>query len=204
MSAERVETTPELRGARGTRATAELLSALVEADDAYTAAHSRHVVALAVQIAGRLGLDAAAVRRVELGALLHDIGKLAVPDAILNKPGRLTAAEWAIMREHTAVGARMLATAGPDLAPIAPIVRASHERFDGRGYPDGLAGAQIPVESRVIACCDAFSAMTTDRPYRSAMSVEAARAELIANSGTQFDPLVVAAVIEATAEPLAA
>jgi putative nucleotidyltransferase with HDIG domain len=175
--------------------TAQLLADIVEADDAYTAEHSRHVVELSLQVADVLGLGAATRRRVELGALLHDVGKLAIPDAILSKPGRLTETEWTIMKQHTIVGSRMLAAAGAELAEIAPIVRASHERFDGRGYPDGLAGAEIPIESRIVACCDAFSAMTTDRPYRKAMSVADAVAELRGGAGTQFDANVVDALV---------
>lgn len=185
---------PSLAGGTA-RGTAKLLADVVEADDAYTAQHSRHVVDLAVEVAGRLGLDAAARRRVELGALLHDVGKLAVPDAILNKRGPLDQVEWTIMKQHTAVGARMLLAAGPELAEIAPIVRASHERLDGRGYPDGLADEAIPVEARIVSCCDAFSAMTTDRPYRAAMPLTDAVAELRACAGTQFDPRVVDALI---------
>ena len=126
---------------------------------------------------------------------MHDVGKLAVPDAILNKPGRLTETEWAIMRQHTVVGARMLTAAGPGLAEVAPIVRASHERVDGRGYPDGLTGDRIPLESRIVAACDAFDAMTSDRPYRCAMPVDEAVAELRANAGTQLDPRIVEALV---------
>ena len=177
--------------------TANLLAGLVEADDAYTALHSRHVVELALTVADLLRLDARTRRRVELGALLHDVGKLAVPDAILNKRGALDQNEWAIMRQHTSVGARMLLAAGPELAEIAPIVRASHERPDGRGYPDGLAGDAIPVEARIVSCCDAFSAMTTDRPYRAAMTRDAALEELRAHAGTQFDARVVEALTDA-------
>ena len=183
--------------------TARLLADLVEAADAYTACHSRHVVELAGEVAVALGLGFAARRRVELAALLHDVGKLAVPDEILNKPGRLTETEWAIMREHTVVGARMLLQAGSGLAEVAPIVRATHERVDGRGYPDGLAGDAIPLEARIVACCDAFSAMTTDRPYRSALPLGAALEELRANAGTQFDVDVVEALL-AAATPRAA
>ena len=182
---------------RAALGTAQLLADIVEADDAYTAVHSRHVVELALSVADDLGLDPSTRRRLQLGALLHDVGKLAVPDAILNNPGRLSQTEWAIMRQHTVVGARMLAAAGDELAEIAPIVRASHERFDGRGYPDGLAGEAIPIEARIVACCDAFSAMTTDRPYRRAMPVAEAVAELRAGAGTQFDARVVDALIAA-------
>ena len=159
---------PDL-GAGTARGTAQLLADIVEADDAGTAQHSRHVVELSLATARRLGLGADARRRVELGALLHDVGKLAIPAAIRQNPGRLTVVEWSIMRQHTDVGGRMLAAAGDELAEIAPIVRASHERWDGRGYPDGLAGEAIPLEARIVAVCDAYSAMTSDRPYRQAL-----------------------------------
>ena len=187
--------------------TAKLLADIVEADDAYTAMHCRHVVTLALAVAARVGLEGDAVRRVELGALLHDVGKLAVPEAILRKTGPLSETEWRIMRQHTVVGARMLAAAGPELAVVADVVRASHERFDGRGYPDGLAGEDIPLEARIVACCDAFSAMTTDRPYRAALSVGEALDEVRGGAGTQFDPLVAEALVacvEAGSLPAAA
>ena len=132
-------------------------------------AHGGEVAELAERTAPALGLDIDMVRAVRQGAELHDIGKLAVPDAILNKPGPLDDAEWAFMRRHTLVGERILAAA-PALADVAQLVRASHERWDGSGYPDGLAGEQIPLGSRVIAVCDAWDAMVTDRPYRRAMS----------------------------------
>jgi putative nucleotidyltransferase with HDIG domain len=188
------------------RGTAKLLADIVEADHAYTAMHSRHVVDLALRTSARLGLGAEVRHRVELGALLHDVGKLAVPAAILEKPGLLNVVEWAIMRQHTIVGARMLAAGGPELAEIAPIVRASHERWDGKGYPDGLAGEDIPIESRIVAVCDAYSAMTTDRPYRSAMPRAMAVAELRDCAGSQFDGRVVWALLSTLAdeEPLAA
>ena len=172
-----------------------MLADILEADDAYTAKHARHVVALAGAVAGRLGLDAAAQRRVELGAMLHDVGKMSIPKAILTKPGALTELEWRIMRQHTVVGARMLEVAGPELAEVAPIVRSSHERWDGRGYPDGLAGQAIPLEARIVACCDAFSAMTTDRPYRAAMTPETAVTEIRRGAGFQFCPVVAEAIV---------
>ncbi len=126
-------------------------------------------------------------------ALLHDIGKLGIPDAILQKPGPLTDAEWALMREHPAIGAQLV-EAIPSLSHIAASIRAEHERWDGGGYPDGLAAEAIPVASRIILACDAYHAMTTDRPYRPALSVETACAELDAYAGIQFDPDVVLAL----------
>jgi HD-GYP domain-containing protein (c-di-GMP phosphodiesterase class II) len=125
-------------------------------------------------------------------AELHDIGKVAVPDAILDKPAALDEQEWGFMRRHTILGERIL-TGAPALREVARLVRASHERFDGRGYPDGLAGEEIPLGARIVAVCDAFDAMTSDRPYRSATSADDARRELERCAGSQFDPAVVAA-----------
>jgi HD-GYP domain-containing protein (c-di-GMP phosphodiesterase class II) len=127
---------------------------------------------------------------VEFGALLHDFGMIAVPNEIINKPGKLNDEEWAVMKRHTILGQEMLERVGGVLSDIGVVVRASHERYDGKGYPDGLAGEDIPIAARIISCCDAFSAMTTDRSYRKAMPLSKALAELKANAGTQFDPLV--------------
>ena len=179
---------------RAYRGTALLLGDVVEADDAYTGSHSRDVVELALEVADELGLDARERRRVEFGALLHDVGKIAVPNEIINKPGKLDDEEWAIMKRHTILGQGMLERVGGVLADIGVVVRASHERHDGKGYPDGLAGEEIPIAARIISCCDAFSAMTTDRSYRKAMPLGKALAELEANAGTQFDPVVAAIV----------
>jgi HD-GYP domain-containing protein (c-di-GMP phosphodiesterase class II) len=137
---------------------------------------------------------------VEFGALLHDIGKIAVPAEILNKAGPLDEDEWAVMKLHTVEGQTMLDRVGGVLAEVGRVVRSSHEHYDGTGYPDGLAGEAIPIESRIVSCCDAFSAMTTNRTYRRAMSLEAAREELVRNSGTQFDPNVVTALIQVLRE----
>jgi PAS domain S-box-containing protein/diguanylate cyclase (GGDEF)-like protein len=130
---------------------------------------------------------------------LHDVGKIAIPDAILNKPGPLDPAEWDFMRAHTLIGERILGAA-PALAQASKLVRSTHERFDGKGYPDGLEGKEIPLGSRIIAVCDAYDAMTSDRPYRTAMSAETALCELKNNSGTQFDPAVVEAFVAVAAE----
>lgn len=176
------------------RGTALLLGDVIESDHKYTGAHSRDVVEMALAIGDRLGLSPAQRRDLEFGALLHDVGKIAVPKEIINKPGPLLPEEWAVMKQHTIEGQRMLESVGGVLARVGGIVRASHEAYDGSGYPDGLAGAEIPVEARICAACDAFSAMTTDRPYRRAMSEEAALAELRACAGTQFDPVVVDAI----------
>jgi putative nucleotidyltransferase with HDIG domain len=178
------------------RGTALLLGDVLEDKDAYTASHSHGVVSLSLAVADRLRLDPASRRRVEFGALLHDIGKIAVPAEIINKPGPLDDEEWAVMKLHTVEGQQMLDRIGGVLGEVGRVVRSSHEHYDGSGYPDGLAGAGIPVESRIVSCCDAFSAMTTTRSYRKAMSLESAREELVRNSGTQFDPRVVDALLE--------
>jgi HD-GYP domain-containing protein (c-di-GMP phosphodiesterase class II) len=120
---------------------------------------------------------------------------MAIPDEVLHKPGPLTESEWSFVRQHTIIGERILGAA-PALAPVAKLVRGTHERFDGSGYPDGLAADAIPLGSRIVAVCDAFHAMTSPRPYRPAIPVEDALAELKANAGTQFDPTVVAAFFE--------
>jgi putative nucleotidyltransferase with HDIG domain len=177
------------------RGTAFLLGDVVEADDAYTGSHSRDVVELTLAVADELGLDARARRDAEFAALLHDVGKVRTPKEIINKPGALTDEEREIIKQHTIEGERMLEKVGGLLGEIGHIVRSCHERHDGQGYPDGLAGDEIPLIARIVSCCDAFNAMTTDRPYRAAMSLEEAQEELRQNSGTQFHPDVVDAVI---------
>jgi putative nucleotidyltransferase with HDIG domain len=181
--------------ARAYHGTARLLGDMIEVDDRYTGLHSRGVVEMALAVADALGLEPAERRRTELAALLHDVGKIRTPKAILHKPGPLSPAEWAIVREHPAEGARMLAEVGGYLADIGDLVRHHHERYDGGGYPDGLAGDEIPLGSRIVCACDAFSAMTTDRSYRAALPVSAALAELERGAGTQFDPAVVRALV---------
>jgi putative nucleotidyltransferase with HDIG domain len=178
------------------RGTALLLGDVVEADDAYTGAHSRDVVHLVMTVGPIVGLDPEQMRRLEFGALLHDVGKIEVPKEIINKAGPLTPDERAVIEQHTVVGQAMLENVGGVLAEVGDVVRSSHERYDGRGYPDGLVGEQIPVESRIISCCDAFNAMTTNRPYRAALPLEEALDELRAHRGTQFDPAVVDALLE--------
>jgi two-component system, cell cycle response regulator len=132
-------------------------------------------------------------------AELHDVGKMAIPDAILSKPGALDEQEWAFMRRHTIFGERIL-SAAPALLPVAKVVRSTHERYDGDGYPDRLAGEEIPLGARIIAVCDAFHAMISNRPYRKGMNMEEALEELQRCSGTQFDPAVVDAFREAFGE----
>jgi len=184
------------------RGTALLLGDVIEADDAYTGQHTQDVVELTVAVADRLGVDAETRRAAEFGALLHDVGKVAIPNEIINKPGPLDDAEWEIMRTHTIEGQRMLDRVGGFMREVGLIVRGSHERFDGGGYPDGLAGEAIPFEARVIAACDAYNAMTTTRPYRAASDPATAAAELVRCAGTQFDPKVVEALL-AEVGPLA-
>jgi HD-GYP domain-containing protein (c-di-GMP phosphodiesterase class II) len=195
----RIEQALELSAAY--QGTALLLGDVVEADDAYTGSHSRGVVALSIATAERLGLDSQMQHNVEFAALLHDVGKIAVPKEIINKPGPLDEAEWEIMHGHTIEGEAMLNRVGGVLADVGRIVRSSHEHYDGSGYPDGLAGDEIPIEARIVTCCDAFSAMTTTRSYRKAMPQAAAIAELRACAGSQFDAEVVAAVIAVVIEP---
>jgi putative nucleotidyltransferase with HDIG domain len=172
-----------------------VISDAVEMQDSYTADHANEVAELAVRVGERLGIEGVELDRLRYGALLHDVGKIGIPAEILRKPGPLTAEERARMDEHTAIGARMLERI-PFLAPVAPLVRAAHERHDGGGYPDGLAAEQIPRGAMVIATCDAFHAMTSDRSYRRAMSVSAAEAELRDHAGTQFEPTVVEALLD--------
>jgi two-component system, cell cycle response regulator len=156
--------------------------------------HASDVAALAGPVARRLGLEGDDLQNVRQVAELHDVGKLAIPDAILDKPGALTDDEWELVRRHPVVGQRILAAA-PALVSVADIVRSTHERFDGDGYPDGLVGADIPLVARIVAVCDAFDAMTSRRPYRPPLSVEEALVELRRCAGTQFDPTVVAAFL---------
>jgi putative nucleotidyltransferase with HDIG domain len=176
-----------------------VISDAVEMQDAYTANHANEVAELAVAVGIRMGIEGVELDRLRYGALLHDVGKIGIPAEILRKPGPLTAEERSRMDEHTAIGARMLERI-PFLAPVAPLVRSAHERHDGGGYPDGLAGEEIPRGAMVISTCDAFHAMTSDRSYRKAMSVADAEAELRAHAGTQFEPGVVAALLAELAE----
>ncbi len=186
--------------ADGGPAAVQALAAAIEARDNYTHEHSEQVVSLATDVARLLGLSPDDLDAVRHGALLHDVGKLAIPNEILHKPGPLTDAEWRVMAEHPAIGERILRRT-PQLAHLAPIVRHEHERWDGGGYPDGLAGTAIPVASRIILACDAYNAMITTRPYRAAMSQSDAVAELRDKSGTQFDPDVVAALLQRLGVP---
>src|ERR671931_621024 len=182
------------------RGTALLMSDVLEADDAYTGGeHSHGVVALALAVGDALGLDGRERRNLEFGALLHDVGKIRVADEIINKPGKLTDEEWAVIKRHPIDGQEMLERVGGVLADVGVIVRHHHERWDGGGYPDGIAGTAIPLAARIICACDAYSAMTTNRSYRAAMPVAEAIAELRRCSGAQFDPRVVDALLATVA-----
>ena len=170
-----------------------LAIALLERDR-YTGEHSESVVDMAVAVARSIGLSPAQVEDVRAAALLHDIGKVGIPDAILNKPGPLTPDERTVMAEHPVIGERILRSIGGFLS-VADIVRHEHESWDGSGYPDGLTGADIPVGSRIILACDAYHAMTSDRPYRARMSHADAFRELTRCAGRQFDPRVTEALV---------
>lgn len=176
------------------RGTAMLLGDVVEADDAYTGSHSQDVVLLSIAVAEELGLDARTRRDTEFVALLHDVGKIRIPNEIINKPGPLTPEERAIVETHTLIGEEMLDRVGGVLGNVGSLVRSCHERYDGGGYPDGLVGEEIPLVARIVCACDAYNAMTTDRPYRAARTAEEALAELRRCSGAQFDSAVVEAL----------
>ena len=172
------------------------LARAIESRDPYSSGHAARVTAIAEVVAARLGWDEDQIDVLRIGAALHDIGKLAVPDSVLRKPGPLSDDEFDHVRAHPQEGARMLELVGT-LRAAAPFVLHHHERWDGSGYPIGAAGADIPPEARVLAVADAFDAMTSDRPYRPALSGLRAIAELEECSGTQFDPEVVAVFVEA-------
>jgi HD-GYP domain-containing protein (c-di-GMP phosphodiesterase class II) len=200
---ERWSATLELH--RAYRGTVMLLVDVVEHDDDYTAEHSRSVVELARGVAQEMEMDKYELQELEFAALLHDVGKIAIPKQILHKPAALTESEFEVMKTHTIEGQFMLDRIGGLLGRVGEIVRSCHERWDGKGYPDGLKGEEIPLAARIVFVCDAYNAMTTNRPYRAALPHEKAIAELVENAGTQFDPEVVAAMVrviaEAPAEP---
>jgi diguanylate cyclase (GGDEF)-like protein len=184
--------------------TVEALANALEANDEYTSTHARWITDLSLRVGQELGLDERTLKRLELGALLHDIGKIGIPSDVLAKPGRLTAAERKLVQTHPELGERIIAPIDR-LQSVRPIVRHCHERWDGRGYPDGVAGENIPLESRIIFVCDAYHAMTSDRPYRRRLSHREAVRRLHEASGTQFDPQVVEValqVLELPAEEL--
>ena len=176
------------------RGTAFLLGYVVEADDPYTGTHSRDVVTLVLDVCDELGLEPSERRDAEFAALLHDVGKIRIPGEIINKAGPLDARERAMIETHTLEGERLLSLVGGILGSVGRIIRSCHENWDGSGYPDGLVGEEIPLVARIVRCCDAFNAMTTDRPYRAARSVDEALTELRRCAGTEFDPTVVDAL----------
>jgi putative nucleotidyltransferase with HDIG domain len=172
-------------------------SGLVASTGEVTARHSRTVAALAVAVTEELDLDDSTRQLVEAAALLHDVGKAEIPDAILGKRGPLTRPEERVVQTHTVLGEELLVRADRDLSDVGSIVRSCHERWDGAGYPDGLAGEEIPLAARIIFCCDAYEAMTSDRPYRRAVGHGLAVKEIQACAGSQFDPAVASALVRA-------
>jgi diguanylate cyclase (GGDEF)-like protein/putative nucleotidyltransferase with HDIG domain len=180
----------------------EVLDAMVTAvdnKDQYTGHHSEDVTEYALWIADALGMSEESMRVVRIGGLLHDVGKIGVPDEILRKPGRLTPEEYEVMKRHVRIGALMVG-AVPGMGDILDAVASHHERWDGTGYPDCLAGEAIPLLGRILAVGDAFSAMTTDRPYRKGLEWHVALEEIRANAGTQFDPAIAHAFLVAAAK----
>jgi putative nucleotidyltransferase with HDIG domain len=171
--------------------TVSALSAAIEAKDGVTSDHMHRVQAYAIGLARALHVtDPQAIQAIEAAALLHDTGKLAIPEHILNKPGRLTAAEFETMKSHVSIGADILSAIDFPY-PVVPIVRAHHENWDGTGYPNGLRGEEIPIGARILSVVDCFDALRSDRPYRPAMTEEAALEILVQRSGTMYDPVVV-------------
>ncbi len=175
--------------------TLAVVTSTVEAKDDYTACHGSDVASLAEKVALRMGLGTKEAREVHYAAMLHDVGKIAVPSEILCKEGPLTEEEWVVMRSHTVVGAELVERIDA-FAHLAPAVRWSHERIDGNGYPDGLSGSEIPLAARIVAACDTYDAIVTDRPYRAARTLVQAREELLRVTGTQLDERVVAFLLE--------
>jgi diguanylate cyclase (GGDEF)-like protein len=185
----------EDRRSSATRQTRDILLQVLHEREPDLGNHLKGVAKLAMGVGARLSLIPEELDEVVRAAELHDVGKMAIPDEILHKPGPLSDQEWSFVRQHTIIGERIL-SAAPALLPVAKLVRASHEHWDGSGYPDGIAGEVIPLGARIVSVCDAFDAMITSRPYRAAMSVESALEELRTCAGTQFDPTVVNAFCE--------
>jgi HD-GYP domain-containing protein (c-di-GMP phosphodiesterase class II) len=184
-----------LQSQAGSPAAVQALAAAIEERDNYTREHSDEVVRLSRGVAMMLGLPNDDVDRVAYGALLHDVGKLAMPAELLGKEGPLTPDEWAIMSQHPIAGERILART-KDLAGVAPVVRHEHEHWDGSGYPDGLAGHRIPIGSRVVHACHAYVAMRAARPYRGPLSPEEVVEQLRGEAGSKFDPDVIDALLD--------
>jgi HD-GYP domain-containing protein (c-di-GMP phosphodiesterase class II) len=181
---------------RAYRGTVMVLSDVLEFEDEYTAQHSRSVVDLVDAVADELEIGTESRQELEFAAMLHDVGKISIPKAILHKPSALTHNEFEVIKNHTIEGQFILDRVGGLLGRVGEIVRSCHERWDGCGYPDGLQGEDIPLPSRIVFACDAYNAMTTDRPYRQALTSDVALEELARNAGTQFDPRVVQALVK--------
>jgi HD-GYP domain-containing protein (c-di-GMP phosphodiesterase class II) len=192
---ERDEREVDQTRGRAESAGLQALLAAVDAHDRYTGEHSRSVVDLSLRVARKLALRPTEVEQVEQVALLHDVGKVAIPDSVLLKPGPLDDEEMEIVRRHPGTGARIVASIA-GLAHLAPAIRAGHERWDGRGYPDGLSGEAIPVPSRITAVCDAYDAMVSRRPYREPLGPKAALEEVERHTGTQFCPRAADALLQ--------
>jgi HD-GYP domain-containing protein (c-di-GMP phosphodiesterase class II) len=190
LADQRMYAHKEDRRSSATRQTRDILLQVLNEREPDLGNHLKGVARLAMGVGTRLDLMSDELDEVVRAAELHDVGKMAIPDEILHKPGPLSQAEWTFVRQHTIIGERIL-SAAPALLPVSKLVRASHEHWDGSGYPDGLARDAIPLGARIVAVCDAFDAMITSRPYRTAMSVHEALEELRACAGTQFDPAVV-------------
>jgi diguanylate cyclase (GGDEF)-like protein/putative nucleotidyltransferase with HDIG domain len=188
------EGSPAEADGRAQRDAIEALVVTLTERDGYTGEHSEAVVEMSAGVARSLGLRDTEVEWVRSAALLHDIGKVAIPDEILHKPGPLNDEEWVLMKQHPVIGERILRVL-PGMGPVARIVRHEHERWDGKGYPDGLAGEDIPIGSRIIIAADTYHAITSDRPYRAARSHDEAVQELTKCAGSQFDPAVTGALI---------
>jgi HD-GYP domain-containing protein (c-di-GMP phosphodiesterase class II) len=188
------------RSSAVTEQTRDVLVRIMHAKQPGLPDHSSGVARLATLVGRRLGMNAEQLDELARAAELHDVGKVGIPDAILDKPGELDPSEWEFIRQHTILGERIL-SAAPALRPVATIVRASHERWDGRGYPDRLSGEEIPLAARIVAVCDAYEAITQDRCYREARSEAVAREELQREAGHQFDPVVVEAFLTELDEP---
>lgn len=201
LADQRMYSRKETRPSSARRQSTDVLLGVLREREPDLHAHVEDVAELSLAVGRRLGMTDADLDELHRAAELHDIGKVAIPEEILNKPAALDEGEWEFVRRHTILGERILASA-PALSPVARLVRASHERFDGQGYPDGLVGAAIPLGARIIAVCDAFDAMVSQRPYSGPMEVGDAVDELRACAGTQFDPEVVEAFVEElTARP---
>jgi diguanylate cyclase (GGDEF)-like protein len=195
LADERMYTNKRGRSSVAGDQTRDVLIRIMQAKQPSLQDHSSEVAQLCLRVGRRFAMPAEALDELARAAELHDVGKVGIPDAILNKPGALNEAEWEFMRQHTVLGERIL-SAAPALRPVAVIVRASHEHWDGRGYPDGLAAEKIPLGARIIAACDAYEAMTTDRCYRARRDHDGACEELLREAGHQFDPNVVGVLLD--------